>query len=349
MTASIILFVFLLPGMMFSYTLSSTSYFPTQGQYLSYVYNFNMTWDYTHFNMTIQSITKAETPPLKPIQNVSTSYGTVTTFYDIFYTTYFYPIIYVLNNFSVVNYGVTVINHGTNESITIPAIKFFNKGGSYMIVSAQYGFPISVYNATTENGEKFNFSVNLNFVKPSLNFVKSYTLYKITLYEGNGKNQTKVPVYVLSPSASFSFLNVNITGQLEGTLNISSNGYVTMILPLSSFPNNEPEGTIYVNGTPYYLILEQNLINGYLYYATKYASTSVPFMGAMIGHYYVLFFPFGGKISLVFYQGQINNIHVMVMDKYPSYSLLQFIPYIGLGVVAILVIVFFIRKKFLMK
>ena len=338
MTASIILFAFLLPGMIFSYTLSSSSYNINQGQYLTYTYYFNMTWDYSHFNMNVISNVTSVTPPLKPYYNVTRFNTTTLTFYDIYYNQYYLPIISLFTNFSIINY---VINDG---STTIPAIKFFNSGGSYMIVSAQYGFPISVYNATTEKGMKFNFSVKLNFVKPLPTFIKSYNLYKVVMTDVVGKSKSVNYLYVISPSADISSSNIVSGNQTLGTLNITAKGYATVILPISNFPFTEPEGTIYVNGKPYYIVVQLSSVYNEFYYSTAYASTDVPFMGAMIGHYYVLFFPEGGNISIVFSQGKITNISV-----YSSNNLIDLIEHYAiyeiLGVIAILAVVIFVLKK----
>jgi len=338
MTASIILFAFLIPGMIFSYTLTSSTYYINQGQYLSYTYYFNMTWDYTHFDMNVISNVTSVTPPLKPYYNVSRFNTTTLTFYDIYYNQYYLPIISLFTNFTMINYGIN------NGSVTIPAIKFFNPGGSYMIVSAQYGFPIRIYNATTENGMKFNFSVKLNFVKPLPSFVNSYNLYKVNMTDVIGKSKVSNFVYVVSPSAKISYYNTVIGNQTLGALNISAKGYATVILPISGFPFTEPEGTIYVNGKPYYIIVQLSSVYGEFYYSTEYASTNVPFMGAMIGHFYVLFFPEGGNISIVFTQGKIISIAV-----YSSNNLIDLLKHYAvyeiLGVVAIIAIVIFVLKK----
>jgi len=335
MTASVILFAFLLPGMIFSYTLSSSSYYINQGQYLSYTYNFNMTWDYSHFNMSVISNVTSVTPPLKPYHNVSTYNTTALTFYDIYYNQYYLPIISLFTNFSMINYGIN------NGSITIPAIKFFNSGGSYMIVSAQYGFPISVYNATTENGIKFNFSVKLNFVKPLPTMIKSYNLYKVVMTDVVGKSKSVNSLYIVSPSADISSSNTVIGNQTLGALNILSKGYATVILPISNFPFTQPEGTIYVNGKPYSMIVQLSSIYNEFYYSTEYASTDLPFMGAMIGHYYVIFFPQGGNISIVFSQGQIININVQSSAD----NLMNYAIYGSLAIVAILAVIVFVWKK----
>jgi len=335
MTASIILFAFLLPGMIFSYTLSSSSYYINQGQYLTYTYNFNMTWDYTHFNMSVISNVTSVTPPLKPYHNVSTYTTTALTFYDIYYNQYYLPIISLFTNFSVINYGIN------NGSTTIPAIKFSNSGGSYMIVSAQYGFPISVYNATTENGIKFNFSVKLNFVKPLPTVSKSYNLYKVIMTDVVGKSKSINSLYIISPSADISSSNTVIGNQTLGTLNIVSKGYATVILPISHFPFTQPEGTIYVNGKPYSMVVQLSSIYNEFYYSTEYASTDVPFMGAMIGHYYVIFFPEGGNISIVFSQGQITNINTQSSTD----NLMNYAIYGSLAIVIILAVVVFLWKK----
>mgnify|MGYP001772526545 CR=1 FL=1 len=335
MTASIILFVFLIPGMIFSYTLSASTYYINQGQYLSYTYYFNMTWDYTHFDMTVISNVTSVTPPLKPYYNISRFNGTTLSFYDIYYNQYYLPIISLFTNFTLIDYGIN------NGSVIIPAIKFFNPGGSYMIVSAQYGFPIRIYNETTEKGMKFNFSVKLNFVKPLPSFVKSYNLYKVNITDVVGRSKVTSIVYIVSPSAKMSYYNTVIANQTFGALNISAKGYATVILPISGFPFTEPEGTIYVNGRPYYIIVQLSSIYGEFYYSTTYASTNIPFMGAMIGHYYVLFFPEGGNISIVFSQGKIIDVNVQSSNN----SLISYAIYGSLAVVIIIAIIGYIWKK----
>jgi len=78
-------------------------------------------------------------------------------------------------------------------------------------------------------------------------------------------------VYVVSPSAKISYYNTVIGKQTLGALNISAKGYATVILPISGFPFTEPEGTIYVNGKPYYYIIVQlSSIYGEFYYSHLY-------------------------------------------------------------------------------
>ncbi|BFH74129.1 hypothetical protein SJAV_20730 [Sulfurisphaera javensis] len=344
MVSSIILFAFLIPGMIFSYTLSSSSLYVSHNQYFYYNDSILMKWEDTHFNMTVFNNLTVTTisPKLPPYHNVSVSSYNVLTYYDIYYSPYYLPIIAVLSNFSIINYPVNV--NGSN--VTVPAIKFYDNGGGYMIVSAQYGFPISVYNKTFENGIKFNFSVRLNYIQsPSpLNFVKSSNLYKVKLNFLIGTEHKYEEVYVISPSSSFAYGNIKLGNQTFPALNISAHGYVAVILPISEFPYIEPSGNIYVNGSIYSILLQQLSSDGYFYWSTtyEYQNKSFPFIGAMIGHYYVMFFPEGGDISIIFINsgGEIVGVTYTTPVDFSQYILIG-----GISIAVILVIVAVLKKR----
>ncbi|QIW24032.1 hypothetical protein EWF20_07640 [Sulfolobus sp. S-194] len=344
MSLSIILFSFLIPGMIFSYTLYSSSYYTTQNQYLIYIYNFNMTWENTSFNVHVLSNFTTYIPPLSPHSNISSfNLNGVLTYYDLYYNQYYLPIISLFTNFTTSTFSIN------NGSANIPVIKFYSPGGSYIIVSSQYGFPILIYNKTYENHIKFNFSVKLNFVKPLPNFIKTYNVYKVNLdylFKGNTLHKE---VYVVSPHATFSYYNLNIRNLTVSALNISSQGYATVILPISEFPWVEPSGTIYVNGSAYSIIVQETSVYGNIFWETtyNYDNKSYPFMGVMIGHYYVLFFPDGGKISIIFSnfnQGEIVGIKEAVLSSSDSLSS-EYVLIGGFTVVIVVALVVFIRSR----
>lgn len=345
---AIVLFVFLLPGTVFSYSLYSSSYYinyPIKGESanITNIYYFNLTYEGSRFPVHIFNETKIvfTVPGIEnktAFNKTSSINGTEIDFFSIYYPI-FTPAFLVFHNFTVTTYSEANLP-------SIPVLKFYDNSGSYAIFSAQYGFPISAYNFTLNSNIKYNMTLNLNFVKPLPKFITSYTLYKVHLTYIIGKTTVREIAYVISPQASFSYFNTKFANQNVSELSVIAKGYATIILPVSGFPFTEPSGNIYVNNTEYNFILEQQNLFGYLYYKTQYASVNNTFMSTMLGHCYVIFVPNGGNVTIMFDQGNITQISSQIISSniLTNETNWEFIAEIASGIVVLLAIAVYFLK-----
>jgi len=335
-----ILFIFILQGTVFSYSISA--YAVGAGQVNIYNYTINATWlgDAFNISMSLNYTFKYLKAPLNATSYKTSSYFMAPTIYDIFYLNPQGGIQYILY---FTNYSATTV---TLDGKSIPAIKFYN-GSTYLIVSAQYGFPIEGYGENylpfSIKGATANLSINLNKLSPLPSFDSQYSLYYLIL---NFPHES-YDIGIVSPNAKISVTNVTLVkGESVGVINIMANGYATVILPLSGFPNFiEPLGEIIYNSSRYYFYM--NFTNNYYgkYYLPIYYNASNPFMGLTIGHYFVLFFPIGGNISI--YLNNLYNpiISYKVIEKEnTSFSLFLIIGAI-LSIVIVSVVVIKILKS----
>lgn len=352
-STAILLFVFLLPHMVFSYSIHSAYYYinypnPGHTSYITYQYNFNMTYVGSHFQLHIRNSTVfvLSIPGLKNTtvyNGTSTENGSSIDFYTIYYPV-FTPVFIPFNNFTVTTYS-------TANLPSIPVLKFYNQEGGYAIVSAQYGFPISVYNYTSTSSSKYNMTLSLNFVKPLPNFDTKYNLFNVILTYALGNNHFKEKLYVVSPSATFSYINTVYENNTVSELVVNAKGYATIILPIGGFPFIEPSGILYVNGTQYSFAVEDEVIFGELYYRTLYGSFNNPFMATMLGHYYVIFVPDGGNITIMFSnfdQGEITSMSTQQLTKNfisdISSSIISHWEIITVGVILVIAILIYLLK-----
>lgn len=349
--SAILLFVFLLPGTVFSYSLSSIGYYSNYqnsgtSYYITNIYHFNMTYVGTHFLVQTENYTKvvSSVPGLLNrtlYNNTTTVNGSAIDFYSVYYpilTPAFLPFF----NFTVTTYSWANLQ-------SIPVIKFYDNNGGYLIVSAQYGFPIVAYNRTTSSSYNYTMNLTLNFVKNPPPFITSYTLYTLNLTYKVGNSNVNEIVYVVSPNASFSYINTKLSNFTVSELVVNAKGYATILLPISGFPFIEPSGNIFINGTEYTLILVQTNDYGYIYYKTEYDSMNNPFMGTMLGHYYVIFVPNGGNVTIMFSNfndGVITNLNVHTSTSSKTSVISNWILISGIGILAIVVfLVYFLKIR----
>lgn len=346
--SAVLLFVFLLPGTVFSYSLSSVGYYlnyPYSGvaTYISNIYHFNMTYEGSHFLVHTENYTKIvlSIPGLENKteynQTVSVN-GSSLDFYSIYYP--------ILTPAFLPFYNFTVTTYSWENLHSIPVIKFYDSNGGYLIVSAQYGFPIVAYNRTVSSSSNYTMNLTLNFVKNPPPFITSYSLYKLYLTFKIGNSNVKEVVYVISPDATFSYINTKISNFTVSELVINAKGYATILFPISGFPFTEPSGNIFINKSSYAFTPIQTNDFGYIYYKTEYDSVNNPFMATMLGHYYIIFVPNGGNITIMLsnfddgiitsISGSSSTVSNQIATNWPLIS--------GIGILAIFVIIVYFLK-----
>lgn len=341
---AIVLFVFLLPGTVFSYSLYSSGYYanyPFKGENanITNIFYFNLTYEGSHFPVHIVNETEI-TISVSGLENktlynkTSSINGSETDFFSIYYPI-FTPAFLVFHNFTVTTCSLSNLP-------SIPVLKFYDSSGGYAIFSAQYGFPIKAYNFSLNNNVKYHMNLTLNFVKPLPHFISTYTLYEVSITYTLGKQTVNEDVYVISPHASFSYINTEFDNQSVSELSVLAKGYATIILPELGFPFTEPTGNIFVNHTEYVFGLKQQLLFGYLYYKTQYYSVNNTFMSTMLGHYYVIFVPNGGNVTIQFDQGNITQVSSKVISS--NETNWEFIAEIASGIVVLLAIAVYFLK-----
>ncbi|BCU70230.1 hypothetical protein [Stygiolobus caldivivus] len=346
MDVKFILYAFLIQGMVFSYTWSG--YYIGGGQILSYHYNMTYTWLDTGINVNIVGnvSTQYQGAPIKPQVQPYSASSLMPTYYSLFYPDKYGPEEFILY---FTNFTTTTADVKGEE---IPAIKFY-RGNSYLIVSAQYGFPIQGYaqnylpysSATSFD----NISINLTDVKPLPNLTSSETLYQVLLHLRVNQTSTLTKaVYVVSSKSTITASSVtheiNNKSFSYTSININANGYATIILPLSGFPITEPLGQITVDGKNYYFYMNQTINPFGVYYTAIYENTSNPYMAVTIGKYFVIFVPNGGNISLTLddQQNPLVSYQVINMDsplqQLESNHLIYYIIPAVVAIIAVLVI-----------
>ncbi|QGR18567.1 hypothetical protein [Stygiolobus azoricus] len=338
MVEKIILYAFLIQGLVLSYTVSS--YISGGGQI--FISNYNMTMQWQDLGIGL-NITGKEiyypTPLVKPQVTPFNSQGEELTYYSFLYRDETGGLQFILffTNFTLTSATV----NGTN----IPAIKFYN-GNSYLVISAQYGFPIKgvAYNyiSSLRIQAVDNISINMTGINPLPPLEKSGSLYKLTL---KFSPNVKESVYVVTPQAIISAKS--LTYKLEnktfslGAINLESKGYVTVIIPIDDFPIVEPTGTVLVNGSNYFFKMNGSVTPFGTYYQAIPGNTSNPYMGFTIGKYFLLIFPNGGNISIILQnlENPLTSYHVTDLSS-PYYPFTEFLQqyWIPLAVVIVLVV-----------
>ena len=341
MDAKFILYAFLIQGMVFSYVW--TGYYVGGGQIFSYHYNMTYTWVNEGIRVKIvgNATMQYEGAPIKPQVYPFSSKGLEPTYYQLFYEGKNGPEEFILY---FTNFTTTTVNL---EGVTIPAIKFY-KGDSYLIVSAQYGFPIEgyaqnylPYSSATESD---NISLKLTKVSPLPSFVSSERLYEVVLNLRQTETKTfpKV-VYVIAPSAKITAKQLNTT-----VIDVEAKGYATLIFPLDEFPLVEPIGEMIINGKYYYFYPNQTTNYFGTYYVAIPENESNPYMAVTIGKYFVIFVPNGGNVSVFLANGENPLVSYKVIDEDSlKYQIMSNIYYIipAIAVIAVIVTVVLLRRR----
>jgi len=336
MVEKIVLYAFLIQGLILSYTISS--YISGGGQIFISNYNMTMQWQDQGIALNITGkSTYYPAPLVKPQVTPYNEQGEEPTYYSFLYSDETGGLQFILffTNFTLTS--------ATVNGTSIPAIKFYN-GNSYLIISAQYGFPIKgvAYNyiSSLRLQAVDNISINMTGINPLPPLEKSGSLYKLTLKLSPNVTES---VYVVTPQANISAKSV--THELENktyslaAINLESKGYITVIIPIDEFPLVEPTGTVIVNGSNYFFKMNESTTPFGTYYQSIPGNTSNPYMGFTIGKYFLLVFPSGGNISIILQNLKNPLVSYQVTDlSSPYYPFTEFLQQYWIVLVMVIVL-----------
>mgnify|MGYP001770646881 CR=1 FL=1 len=319
MSVASTIFLFLLVGSQFTYVYH---FYMTNG---FIVFNgkiiWNLTWEGDIFNATgtVDYILINGSQVKNYSYNISESQNQyLHDWYTL--TTIFFPY-FVVNSYSLGYYNGS-----------IPSITLRMSRDSNIVISAQYGFPLEGQWIGNRGG--FNTTYNFTLVKSPLTLSDyRYSVYKVNISK-DVEFTILTPNLVRVSKASYTIQVMNSSVTFPG-MSIVGRGFLTFIFPSYEVSEFGGLAALFYNGSKYFVGLSQNTV--------EYMNSTNPFFITVLGHYVFMFFPYGGNVTLIFYDPKMNvSISVSEISggstTYTNYVILGVIAaaVLGLGTVLVL-------------